>query len=347
MSKRALGRGIDALLAGSDGQAAAAVATGAAVAVVPMSALQPGPHQPRHNFAESALQELARSIEQKGVLQPILVEQLEPGSYRIVAGERRFRAAQLAGLKEVPVLVRRFSEVEKTEIALIENLQREDLSPIEEASGYKTLMEKGDLTQEEVARRVGKSRPTVANALRLLKLPKLMIDALDQDQMDPGHARAILSLVNPADQEVLFQRVLTRGLSVREAEQTAGRMNQGSRGAAKKSKPAARATARMPELAALERQLIERLGTKVAIRGSEKQGTIEIRYFSLDDLERISSLIQGGAVRPRHKLTAKCGPGTLRVSDHRHQHGGKDEEVVEDFGRSVRFPGGVEHGSDG
>jgi ParB family chromosome partitioning protein len=260
-----------------------------------MSSLQPGPHQPRRNFAESALQELARSIEQKGVLQPILVEQLEPGSYRIVAGERRFRAAKLAGLKEVPVLVRRFSEVEKTEIALIENLQREDLSPIEEASGYKTLMEKGDLTQEEVAKRVGKSRPTVANALRLLKLPKAMIEALDQDRMDPGHARAILSLVNPADQEVLFQRVLTRGLSVREAEQTAGRMNQGSRGTGKKSPPAARASARMPELAALEQRLIERLGTKVAIRGSEKQGTIEIRYFSLDDLERISSLIQGGA----------------------------------------------------
>ena len=290
MSKRALGRGIDALLGGSDGQAAAAAATGAAVSVVPMTALQPGPHQPRRNFAESALQELARSIEQKGVLQPILVEQLEPGSFRIVAGERRFRAAQMAGLKEVPVLVRRFTEVEKTEIALIENLQREDLSPIEEASGYKTLLEKGDLTQEEVARRVGKSRPTVANALRLLKLPKTMIEALDQGRMDPGHARAILSLVNPADQEVLFQRVLARGLSVREAEQTAGRMNQGSRGAARKGTPA-RVSSRMPELAALEQRLIERLGTKVAIRGSEKQGTIEIRYFSLEDLERISALL--------------------------------------------------------
>lgn len=294
MSKRVLGRGIDALLAGTEGKASAAAATGAAVTMVPVSALQAGSHQPRKNFSEEALRELARSIEQKGVLQPLLVEQLEPGSFRIVAGERRFRAAQQAGLSEVPVLVRRFSELEKTEIALIENLQREDLSPVEEASGYKTLMEKGGLTQEEVARRVGKSRPTVANALRLLKLPKAMLEALDRGRMDPGHARAILSLVNPADQELLFQRIATRGMSVREAEQTAARMNQGVRNSGKKSAPA-KAQRRQPELAALESRLIERLGTRVAILGSEKKGKIEIHYFSLDDLERISTLIEGGA----------------------------------------------------
>jgi len=294
MSKRVLGRGIDALLAGTEGKASAAAATGAVVTMVPVDALQAGSHQPRKNFSEEALRELARSIEQKGVLQPLLVEQLEPGSYQIVAGERRFRAAQQAGLSEVPVLVRRFSELEKTEIALIENLQREDLSPVEEASGYKTLMEKGGLTQEEVARRVGKSRPTVANALRLLKLPKAMLEALDRGRMDPGHARAILSLVNPADQELLFQRIATRGMSVREAEQTAARMNQGVRNSGKKSAPA-KAQRRQPELAALESRLIERLGTRVAILGSEKKGKIEIHYFSLDDLERISTLIEGGA----------------------------------------------------
>ena len=293
MSKRVLGRGIDALLAGTEGKASAAAATGAAVTMVPVSALQAGSHQPRKNFSEEALRELARSIEQKGVLQPLLVEQLEPGSYQIVAGERRFRAAQQAGLSEVPVLVRRFSELEKTEIALIENLQREDLSPVEEASGYKTLLEQGGMTQEEVARRVGKSRPTVANALRLLKLPKAMLEALDRGRMDPGHARAILSLVNPADQELLFQRIATRGMSVREAEQTAARMNQGVRNSGKKSAPA-KAQRRQPELAALESRLIERLGTRVAILGSEKKGKIEIHYFSLDDLERISNIIEGG-----------------------------------------------------
>ena len=291
MSKRVLGRGIDALL----GEAKTPVAAAGEVSVnlVPMSALQAGPHQPRKNFPDEALRELARSIEQKGVLQPILVEQVEPGSYRIVAGERRFRAAQLAGLSEVPVLVRRFSELEKTEIALIENLQREDLSPIEEAAGYKTLMEQGGLTQEEVARRVGKSRPTVANALRLLKLPKNMIEALDRGRMDPGHARAVLSLVNLADQELLFQRIVNRDLSVREAEQTASRMNQGVRDAGKKTAPA-KAQKRAPELAALENRLIERLGTRVAIHGTERKGRIEIHYFSLDDLERISGLIEGG-----------------------------------------------------
>jgi ParB family chromosome partitioning protein len=288
MSKRALGRGIDALLAGNEGQE---VVAGPGVSLVPVSALQAGAHQPRKHFPEETLAELARSIREKGVLQPILVEEAGGGGYRIVAGERRFRAAQLAGLKEVPVLVRRFSETEKTEIALIENLQREDLSPIEEATGYKSLMQQGELTQEEVAKRVGKNRSTVANSLRLLKLPRPMIEALDQGRISSGHARAILSLVNPADQELLFQRILAREMSVREAEQTAARMSRGVREAGKKSPPP-KPGARSPELAALEQSLIERLGTKVVIRGSEKRGKIEISYFSLDDLERISALIK-------------------------------------------------------
>jgi ParB family chromosome partitioning protein len=291
MSKRALGRGIDALLPGGESPESA---EGAGVTMAPVTSLQSGAHQPRRHFPEESLQELARSIQEKGVLQPLLVEAADGGGYRIVAGERRFRAAQLAGLRDVPVLVRRFSETEKTEIALIENLQREDLSPIEEATGYKTLMDKGGLTQEEVAKRVGKNRSTVANALRLLKLPKPMIEALDQGRVTPGHARAILSLVNPADQELLFQRILARDMSVREAEQTAARMSQGVRGDPGKKTPHSKSGPRLPELAALERSLIERLGTKVAIRGNEKSGKIEISYFSLDDLERINSLIKGG-----------------------------------------------------
>jgi ParB family chromosome partitioning protein len=291
MSKRALGRGIDALLAGSEVQETVA---GAAITQVPIAALRAGAHQPRKHFPEESLKELARSIQEKGVLQPILVEALDSGAYRIVAGERRFRAAQLAGLRDVPVLVRRFSDTEKTEIALIENLQREDLSPIEEANGYKTLMDKGELSQEEVAKRVGKNRSTVANALRLLKLPRPMIEALDQGRLTSGHARAILSLVNPADQELLFQRILSRDMSVREAEQTAARMSQGARDSGRKAAPS-KPRPRLPELAALERSLVERLGTKVAIRGTEKRGKIEISYFSLEDLERINSLIKGGS----------------------------------------------------
>jgi ParB family chromosome partitioning protein len=289
MSKRALGRGIDALLAGSEAQEAV---PGAAVTLVPVASLQAGTHQPRKRFPEESLKELARSIQEKGVLQPILVESLDGGGYRIVAGERRFRAAQLAGLRDIPVFVRRFSDTEKTEIALVENLQREDLSPVEEANGYKVLMEKGELSQEEVAKRVGKNRSTVANALRLLKLPRPMIEALDKGKLTSGHARAILSLVNPADQELLFQRILTRDMSVREAEQTAARMGQGARDSGKKT-TASKPRPRLPELTALERSLVERLGTKVAIRGNEKRGKIEISYFSLDDLDRISKLIEG------------------------------------------------------
>jgi ParB family chromosome partitioning protein len=289
MSKRALGRGIDALLAGSEAQEAV---PGAAVTLVPVASLQAGTHQPRKRFPEESLKELARSIQEKGVLQPILVESLDGGGYRIVAGERRFRAAQLAGLRDIPVFVRRFSDTEKTEIALVENLQREDLSPVEEANGYKVLMEKGELSQEEVAKRVGKNRSTVANALRLLKLPRPMIEALDKGKLTSGHARAILSLVNPADQELLFQRILTRDMSVREAEQTAARMGQGARDSVKKT-TASKPRPRLPELTALERSLVERLGTKVAIRGNEKRGKIEISYFSLDDLDRISKLIEG------------------------------------------------------
>ncbi len=288
MAKRALGKGIDALLAGNEGREGGA---GPGVSLVPVSSLQPGAHQPRKHFPEETLAELARSIQEKGVLQPILVEAADGGGYRIVAGERRFRAAQLAGLKEIPVLVRRFTESEKTEIALIENLQREDLSPIEEATGYKTLMQQATLTQEEVAKRVGKNRSTVANSLRLLKLPKPMIEALDQGKLSPGHARAILSLLNPADQELLFQRILAREMSVREAEQTAARLSKGVRETSKKG-PSSKPAPRSAELAALEQSLIERLGTKVLIRGSEKRGKIEISYFSLDDLERISALIK-------------------------------------------------------
>jgi ParB family chromosome partitioning protein len=286
VSKRSLGRGIDALLAGSQEALEAA-----ALSSVPLASLSVGEQQPRKRFDAEALAELARSIEQKGVLQPLLVEAAGPGRYRVVAGERRFRAAQQAGLKEVPVIVRQFTELEKTEIALIENLQREDLTPVEEARGYKTLLDQGKLTQEEVARRVGKDRSTVSNSLRLLKLPPEILEALDEGQLTAGHARALLSVVNPAEQQLLFRRVLELGLSVREAEQAAQRMNEGQRSRGKTAAPPPRPKA--PVLDALEQRLIERLGTKVVIRGSEQKGRVEISYFSPDDLERVVELLGG------------------------------------------------------
>jgi ParB family chromosome partitioning protein len=285
MSKRALGRGIDALLS------AEAEGT-SSLTSVPIGAISISGHQPRKNFPADALEELARSIQNKGVLQPILVQPAGGDEYTVVAGERRFRAAKLAGLTEIPVLIRSFSELEKTEIALIENLQREDLSPVEEAQGYKTLIEVGSLTQEEVARRVGKNRATVANSLRLLKLPGDILEALDKGRISAGHARALLAVQDETAQKKLFRRILEQELSVREVEKEAAKSQDQDR---KKAPPErSKEPVKSPELRSLEQSLIERLGTKVNIRGSHTKGKIEISYYSMEDLERILSLMAGG-----------------------------------------------------
>jgi ParB family chromosome partitioning protein len=285
MSKRALGRGIDALLSGEPEAGGISSVTN-----IPIASLKISGEQPRRNFSEQTLQELARSIESKGVLQPILAEAAGPDEYVIVAGERRYRAAKIAGLKEIPVLIRSFSDLEKTEIALVENLQREDLTPVEEAQGYQTLIDVGKLTQEEVAKRVGKNRSTVANSLRLLKLPGSILEALDQLRISAGHARALLSLEEPADQGALFHQILDRELSVREAERRAAKVNERKT----KGRSSTQPVTKSPELRSIEQRLIERLGTKVNIRGSETKGKVEISYFSLDDLDRIYSIIVGG-----------------------------------------------------
>jgi ParB family chromosome partitioning protein len=288
MAKRSLGRGIDALLSGNEDAVQAA-----GVTTVPVASLSVGTHQPRKHFDDRTLGELARSIEQKGILQPLLVEPAPSGRYLIVAGERRYRAARKAGLTEIPVVVRRFTDLEKIEIALIENLQREDLTAVEEARGYMTLMDQGGLTQEEVARKVGKERSTIANSLRLLKLSQEYLDALEEDRISAGHGRALLSLVNPADQQLLFRRILEQGLSVRQAEQVAQQLSQGRRAAGTKARSPERSLP--PALGAVEQRLIERLGTKVAIRGDERKGRIEISYYSLEDLERVLRLIDDSA----------------------------------------------------
>ena len=203
MSKKALGRGIGALLKDVDVPSEQGETT-----EVALKSLKPNPYQPRARFADEGLRELADSIREKGVIQPLLVEDDGDGKYTVIAGERRLRAAKIAGLRKVPVILRRFSMVEKIEIALIENIQRENLTPVEEAQGYRTLMDAVELSQEDVAKRVGKNRSPVANSLRLLKLPPDMLDALDAARMTAGHARAILSLVNPSDREILFQRII-------------------------------------------------------------------------------------------------------------------------------------------
>ena len=286
MSKRALGKGIEALLQGTG---PADAQGGSGQLSVPLGKIYPNPDQPRKTFNEEGLKELADSIREQGIIQPIIVEEYGSG-YRIIAGERRFRAAQLAHLAELPVLVRSFSEEQKLEIALIENIQREDLNPIEEAQGYRQLIDQTGLSQDEVAKKVGKNRSTVANSLRLLKMPREMQDALSYGKLTAGHARALLSIINPADQMILFSRIIADGLSVREAEAQAGDLNRGGRATQTDRSPSS-IKRKDPELSSIEQRLIDLFGTKVSVKGNPKKGRIEISYFSLDDLDRILEIV--------------------------------------------------------
>jgi len=225
-----------------------------------------------------------------------VVEDAGDGTYFIIAGERRTRAARLAGLDKVPVVVKKYSDERKLEVALIENIQRENLNPIEEAQAYHELMTLGNLSQEEAAARVGKNRSTVANALRLLKLPEDMTSSLATGQITPGHARAILSVLNPSDQRILFGRIVGNGLSVRETERMAAELNGGSRAATATPKGKAAATPARPPAADIavrnmEQKFIDILGTKVAVKGNLDKGTIEITYYSRDDLDRVFEIL--------------------------------------------------------
>jgi ParB family chromosome partitioning protein len=213
--------------------------------------------------------------------------------YRIVAGERRWRAAKLAGLSEVPVLVRSFTDESRMEIALIENIQRSDLKPLEESRAYRNLMDVFGLTQDDVAKKVGKQRSTVANALRLLRLPEEMQIAVDGGSLTPGHARAVLAVTLPEGQRTLFQAILAEGLSVREAEDRAQKLNAGSP-PRPKAAPEALSARVQADIAELQQRFMERLGTKVLIKGNVQRGRIEIEYYSTDDLERLYDILGDG-----------------------------------------------------
>lgn len=258
---------------------------------MPIGKIRANPKQPRKEFSQESLDELASSIREHGIIQPILVEEDADEGYRIVAGERRWRAAQIAGLREIPVLIKSFTDQQRLEISLIENIQREDLNPVEEAHAYRNLMEITGLAQEEVARRVGKNRSTVANALRLLKLPDDMLAGLRDGSLTAGHARAVLAVVNPADQEVLFQRICADGLSVRQAEEMSRQLNSGQRGKAGVEKAASKSQYLPPEIRAVQQRLIDALGTKVSVGGNGKKGKIVIDYYSADDLDRILGIV--------------------------------------------------------
>ena len=291
-NKPALGKGLNALF-NAESEAAETPGgkinkSGDGVLLLSVNKIQTTKGQPRKTFDQDSLDELAESIKSKGVLQPILVE-MEGSGYKIIAGERRFRASLQAGLKEIPAIIKSFTPAEKLEVALIENIQREDLNPLEEALAYKDIMDAARLSQEEVARKVGKKRSTVANSLRLLHLDKEMQKALVSGDLTPGHARAILSLENPADRKVLFNRIVSSGMSVREAEKTAAELSKGKRSKAAKKQSVKNSLT--PELRQIEQHFIDVFGTKVKIKGDNNKGQIEISYLSMEDLERIMDIL--------------------------------------------------------
>ena len=282
--RRSLGKGLSDLMRLTRDPNAEPQRSG--VAKIDIELIRPDDNQPRRKFDETTLDELAQSIRNQGLLQPLLVRRDGKG-YRLIAGERRWRASQRAGLSEVPVLVREASDAEAFELALVENLQREDLSPLEEAEGYRRLLEERKWTQEQVAERVGKERSTVANALRLLALPAEVKQLLEAGELDMGHARALLGLAKSLEMVSLARVVVAEKLSVRETE---ARVKAGRAGAGKPQKAAGKQS---PEARRLVEDLQRRLGTKVRL--SEKgggKGTLEVDFFSYEDLDRIVGLIR-------------------------------------------------------
>ncbi|MBR3039589.1 MAG: ParB/RepB/Spo0J family partition protein [Lachnospiraceae bacterium] len=260
-------------------------ASGEGVVMMNISKVEPNRNQPRKTFNEDALQDLAESIKQHGVLSPLLVKERD-GYYEIVAGERRWRAANIAGLKEIPVIIRDLSEQEILEISIIENLQREDLNPIEEAQAYKRLMTEFHLTQDEVAEKVSKSRTVIANSVRLLKLSENVQQMVVEEIVSAGHARALLGIEDPEEQFVLAQRIIDEKLSVRELEKIV--RNRG-----KEKKEIKKKASQLENVYKdIEDKLKNRLSTKVCVTGKEDgSGKIEIEFFSADELERIIDMI--------------------------------------------------------
>jgi len=304
MAKPALGRGLGALLGGAPSAArpqppttvtnspvapvpAPALDNSERVQRVPLDRIRPCPFQPRKDFPHDALAELADSIREKGIVQPLVVRNRD-GHFELIAGERRWRAAQLAGLNEVPVIVREADDRAVLELALIENLQRENLNPIEEAQGYAQLIGQFQLTQEQAALKVGKSRAVVANALRLLKLPLDLQNYIRDGRLSVGHAKVILGVPSEKQQQALAERVIKEELNVRQTEGLVARMQ--ARGTEAKA-PAVTPLTTNAHVASLENRLRERFATRVHLRYAGGKGAIEISFFSDDELERILQIL--------------------------------------------------------
>lgn len=276
--KRVLGQGLDALFGGVAFEEASTEPSGE-VRMIKTSLIEPRRDQPRKNFDREQLQALANSISEHGVIQPIIVVEGQNGYYSIIAGERRWRASKLAGLSEMPAIVRTYDELQIAEVALVENLQREDLNPIEEAMGYKTLMDKFSMTQDKVSERVGKSRSNIANMLRLLSLEDEIKGMLAENKLSMGHARALLSLPAGSGRVEAAKKIVSEGLNVRQVE------NLGKEVPGKKTRVSKESV--YPDV---ERTLSQKFGTKVRIKGNRK-GKIEIEFYSVADLTRIVDLL--------------------------------------------------------
>ena len=277
VKKSGLGRGFDAIFADNSVED---ISTGNSTTKVKLLDIEPNREQPRKQFDEEALSELSDSIAQHGVLQPLLVRPMPDGGYQLVAGERRWRASRMAGLTEVPVVIRDLTDAQVAELALVENLQRENLNPLEEANGYKELSDKFGYTQEKISEIVGKSRPSIANALRLLNLPEDVQEMVSNGSLSMGHARAILSLPDDKMKTDLAKLVIANDLSVRETERIA-------RNIVKEAPKKSKAKKRNPYYDEAELALSEVLGRKVKITKSSKKGALEIEFFDDADLKKL------------------------------------------------------------
>ncbi len=281
MSRKALGKGLDALIPDLRTSPEPGVRS---VDEIDIDDIAANPYQPRTTMSQVSLEDLKESISEKGVLQPVIVRR-KAGRYELVAGERRLRAARLANLKMIPAMVKQVSDSEALEIALVENLQREDLNPIDEARGYKELIRRFNLTQEELAKKIAKDRSTIANVLRLLNLPEIVKKGVEEGKITMGHARALLGLTEARHIEKVYRMILHRGLSVRQVEAVVKRR---LRTKPKRSKTVTRID---PEVGRIEEDLMRKLGTRVKIISHGGHGKIEIEFYSNDDLTRILDAI--------------------------------------------------------
>jgi ParB family chromosome partitioning protein len=286
MEKRGLGKGLGALISGTLGEEDAS-----SVREVRVEHIRPNPYQPRTVFDPEKLAELVESVREHGVLQPVLLRRVGVDSYELIAGERRFRAAQEAGLRTIPSLVKEYSDPQMLEVALIENVQREDISPVEAAVAYRRLSAEFEMTQSEIAKRVGKAQSTIANTLRLLSLPEPILESLQRGEITEGHARTLLQVGGDA-QATAFEAIRSRGLSVREAERLAREIQERPRSNGAAEKPR-RESLPDPNLAAVEGALRESLGTKVHVRLSNGVGRIEIEFYDEQQLEGLIARLTG------------------------------------------------------